>query len=317
MILNVSREIAPCCAESTMAIPRPALEDDEGAYVPHDLPKITDAHVHLFPDSVFHALWRWFEAHAWPVRYRLETPRVLEFLFSRGVSRVVGLTYAHKPGMARTLNAAMAEVCAREPRVIGLATVYPGEEGVPQILEEAFARGLAGVKLHCHVQCFSPDSPALIPIYESCVRHGVPLVMHAGREPRSLAYRCDPYSLCAVERVEVVLETHPKLRLCVPHLGADEIDGYVRLLERHDNLWLDTTMMLAGFFDLKVPARALSARPDRILYGSDFPNLPYGWDRELRGLRGAGVPETQLPLLLHENARELFRTVLPELPANS
>ena len=70
----------------------------------------------------------------------------------------------------------------------------------------------------------------------------------------------------------------------MPHLGADEFDGYARLLERHDNLWLDTTMVAADYFPLKVPRRLFEVRPDRILYGTDFPNIPYAWDRELKQL---------------------------------
>src|SRR5262249_38087646 len=152
-------------------------------------PEVVDAHVHLFPDGVFAALWRWFDAYAWPVRYRFTTPEVISFLLSRGVSRLVALHYAHKPGMARALNAYMAEVCRREPRVTGLATVSPGEPSAGAILRDAFASGLSGVKLHCHVQCFSPDDDAMREVYEACVEADKPLVIHAGREPKSEHYR--------------------------------------------------------------------------------------------------------------------------------
>src|SRR5712692_1734512 len=144
-----------------MSVPLPALGDEEGARVPSQLPPVVDAHVHLFPDRVFAAVWRWFEAHAWPVRYKLHSRQVVDFLLSRGIARLVALHYAHKPGMARLLNGYIAEICAAEPRVIGLATVFPGEPQASGILDEAFRGGLKGVKLHCHVQCFSPDAPKL------------------------------------------------------------------------------------------------------------------------------------------------------------
>ena len=162
--------------------------------------------------------------------------------------------------------------------------MLPGEPGAVDVLRDAFAAGLRGVKLHCHVQCFAADAPELNEIYETCVAFDRPLVMHAGREPASKAYKCDVYALCGVDRIERVLTAHPKLKLCVPHLGADEFDGYARLLESHDNLWLDTTMIAADYFPLKVPRRLFEVRPDRILYGTDFPNIPYAWDRELKQL---------------------------------
>jgi hypothetical protein len=282
------------------------MHDAEGERLPTSLPDVVDAHVHLFPDRVFDAIHRWFEAYGWPIRYPFHTPEVLSFLFARGVSRVVALAYSHRPGMARTLNAYMAEVCRNEPRVTGLATVLPGEPGAVAILEETFAAGLSGVKLHCHVQCFSPDADALHELYEACVAADKPMVIHAGREPSSAAYTCDPYALCAVERIERVLTDYPALCVVVPHLGIDEYDGYERLLGRHDNLWLDTTMVVADYLPFPSPIRMLEARPERIMYGTDFPNLPYAWDREVKKIAAHGLGEEALAAVLGGTAKALF-----------
>lgn len=287
-------------------LPLPAVNDAEGARLPAQLPPVVDAHVHLFPDPVFDAIWRWFDSYGWPIRYKLHTPEVLSFLFSRGVERIVALHYAHKPGMAAFLNQYMAELASSDPRIIGLATVFPGEEGAGALLDAAFAAGLRGVKLHCHVQCFSPDSPQMNEVYEACVRHDRALVMHAGREPASPKYKVDTYEVCGVARTEAVLKAHPKLKLCIPHLGADEFDGYERLLSRYDNLWLDTTMVVADYFPMAFPDRLLRARPERILYGTDFPNLPYAWDREVKKLSSLKLGDEHEALLLGQNALRLF-----------
>jgi predicted TIM-barrel fold metal-dependent hydrolase len=293
-------------APGQSVLPLPALNDEEGPRLPEGLPPVVDAHVHLFPDGVFEAVWRWFDQYGWPIRYKLHTPQVVSFLLSRGVHRVVALHYAHKPGMARFLNSYVAEVARAEPRVLGLATVLPGEEGAAEILAEAFAAGLKGVKLHCHVQCFAPDAPALHEVYAACARAGRPLVMHAGREPASPQYKCDVHALCSAERVERVLKDHPGLQLCVPHLGADEFDAYERLLERYDNLWLDTTMAVANYFPMPLPVRLLHVRPERILYGTDFPNIPYAWDRELKQLLALELGDEVEAGILGGNALGLF-----------
>lgn len=293
-------------APGSSMLPLPGLNDEEGPRLPEGLPPVVDAHVHLFPDGVFEAVWRWFDQYGWPIRYKLHTPQVVSFLLSRGVHRVVALHYAHKPGMARFLNSYVAEVARAEPRVLGLATVLPGEEGAAEILAEAFALGLKGVKLHCHVQCFAPDAPALHEVYAACARAGRPLVMHAGREPASPQYKCDVHALCSAERVERVLKDHPGLRLCVPHLGADEFDAYERLLERYDNLWLDTTMAVANYFPIPLPVRLLHVRPERILYGTDFPNIPYAWDRELKQLLALKLGDEVEAGILGGNALGLF-----------
>jgi predicted TIM-barrel fold metal-dependent hydrolase len=286
--------------------PLPALDDHEDEHVPAALPAVIDAHVHLFPDHMFASIWKWFEKFGWPIRYRLGSPEVIEFLLSRGVSRIVGLQYAHRPGIARELNAYMAKLCNRYQQLTGMATVFPGENNARQILAEAFDMGLSGVKLHCHVQCFEMLSPAMHEIYRFCRESDKPLIMHVGREPKSPAYPCDPYALCSADKLERVIEAYPGLRVCVPHLGADEFDAYLGLLESHDNLWLDTTMTLADYLHFENVPDLANIRADRLIFGSDFPNLPYAWDRELKRITNLNLTTEQLEKLLSQNAVQFY-----------
>ena len=289
----------------------PALDDVEGERVPPGLPPIVDAHVHLFDDRLAGAIRDWFDQHGWPIRYRQSAQVLVDFLVARGIDHMIALHYSHVPGLARTMNRFMADIVRRNPRVTGVATVLPGEPDAAAILAEGFAMGLHGVKLHCHVQCFAPDDPALTPIYSLCAERGEPIVIHAGREPKSPALKCDPYELCTADRIDRVMTAHPKLKLCVPHLGCDEVDAYVRLLDRHETLWLDTAMVLADYLpDAWAPMEntieLLRRRPERILYGTDFPNIPFAWDRELRRLCALELPPSALERILSRNARELF-----------
>ena len=91
--------------------PLPGIDDVEGEAVPAGLPPVIDAHVHLFPDWLFEPIWQWFDAFGWPVRYKLGAERIVEFLTERGVDRIVGLHYAHKPGVAADLNKYMQGLC--------------------------------------------------------------------------------------------------------------------------------------------------------------------------------------------------------------
>jgi predicted TIM-barrel fold metal-dependent hydrolase len=305
-------DVEPCLAHGAqaaggmLATPLPAVDEAEGAALPGALPPVVDAHVHVFERALFEAIWRWFDRWGWPIRYRLGPDEVVAFLRARGVRGMVLLHYAHKPGIARRMNAFVAEIARRTPGAIGLATVHPDDADPAGVLAEGFAAGLRGVKLHCHVQCFAPDDPRLVTVYEACVRNDVPLVVHAGREPKSPGYKCDPHALCSADRIEQVLRGFPRLRVCVPHLGADEFEPYERLVTRHDNLWLDTTMAVGGYLPGRVPWRLVRARPERIVYGTDFPNLPYAWDREVLALARAGLPDEALERVLSGSASELF-----------
>jgi uncharacterized protein len=289
---------------------KPMVDEQEGERVPNGFPEIIDGHVHIFPDGLFAAVWRWFAEHGWPIRYQMTSSEVVTFLLSRGISHIVAFQYAHKPGIARKLNRYMVEKCAEFPgRLTGLATVFPGEDDAAAIIEEAFAAGLAGLKLHGHVQCFMLNSEAMHQLYASCQTNGKPLVMHIGREPKSAAYRCDPDKLYAAWQLETVLKEYPRLKVCVPHLGIDEIHPYREMIEKYDNLWLDTAMAIANYLPIAGQIDLRRYRAERILYGSDFPNIPYAWDRELKNLARQNIPAEQLGRICHDNAAELFGLV--------
>jgi len=285
----------------------PGIDDEEGERAPQGLPPVVDAHVHIFPESIFSAIWAWFDENAWPIRYRLSSADVLAYLLSHGESHVIALQYAHKPGISRMLNQHMVESCRDFPgKVTGMAAVFPGEQNAEGILKEAFGQGLMGVKLHAHVQCFDMNAKEMDVIYEVCESEQKPMVMHVGREPKSVAYRCDPYEICSAEKLENVLKNFPRLRICVPHLGFDELGVYRNLIEKYDTLWLDTTMMLANYFPVQESVDLNTYRSDRIMYGSDFPNIPYAWDRELKRLKDSGLSLEKLEWISGKSAGDFF-----------
>jgi len=285
----------------------PAIDDEEGEEVPEGLPPIVDAHVHIFPGSIFSAIWSWFDENAWPIRYRMSSSEALRFLLARGVRHVIALQYAHKPGISPVLNRYMAKKCREfSDRITGMAAVFPGEPDAEKILKEAFGQGLKGVKLHAHVQCFDMNGKEMDALYDLCQSEQKPMVMHVGREPKSEAYRCDPYQICRADKLERVLKSFPKLRICVPHLGFDEISSYKQLIEKYDNLWLDTTMVLADYFPIRGAIELASFRAERVMYGSDFPNIPYAWDRELTWLERSGLPRENLEWILGKSAAGFF-----------
>jgi predicted TIM-barrel fold metal-dependent hydrolase len=134
--------------------------------------------------------------------------------------------------------------------------------------------------------------------------------MHVGREPKSTTYGCDPYQLCSAEKLEYILKDYPNIKICVPHLGFDETPAYRKLIEKYDNLWLDTTMVITDYFPMEEKIDLGRYRSDRIMYGSDFPNIPYAWDRELKELKLADLPYDTLKKIAYKNAADFFNLKL-------
>src|SRR5258708_26576281 len=122
---------------------------------------IVDARVHLFPDRLAQAIRRWFDTHAWSIEHRIGVDECVAKLRAGGVDRMVALPYAHKPGIARALNEFTLELARAHPSVIPCCTVFPGEQGAEQIIDEALSAAFRGVKIHCHVMQIAPDAPRL------------------------------------------------------------------------------------------------------------------------------------------------------------
>jgi uncharacterized protein len=199
------------------------------------------------------------------------------------------------------------ELADRQPVLVPFGTVLPGEPDAQRIVDEALVDlQLAGLKLHCHVQKVAPDDARLFPIYERLSDLGRPLVLHAGREPSSDAYGFDCRGLCGIAPVRAVVERFPRLKLVVPHLGQDQWREFFALVRGSDNLYLDTTMAVGGYLTDDIPTAAeIVPIADRVLFGTDFPNLPYAWGRELAWLEAAGLPADALEKVRRGNARRL------------
>ena len=71
-------------------------------------------------------------------------------------------------------------------------------------------------------------------------------------------------------------------------------------------------MALTAYLPGKNPVSVSELRTERILYGSDFPNIPYAWDRELKELEAHFPDDRKLERILGRNAAELFSISLPD-----
>ena len=269
---------------------------------------LIDAHVHLFPERLALAVRTWFENHAWPVIYVDALAPLVTRLLEGGVTHMVALPYAHKPGMARAFNDFTAQLAKRHPQVVPCATVFPGEDDEEAILDEALGSlGCRGLKVHCHVMKLAADDRRFDPVWKAAARYDVPVVIHAGKEPAFEGYGADVRALSGAARMRRVLERFPDTKVIVPHLGANEFDAFEALLGEFPNLYLDTAMAIGRYLDARPDLQLLARHPERILYGSDYPNLPYEWTRELEVIRGMALPDEARQLILAGNAARLFK----------
>jgi predicted TIM-barrel fold metal-dependent hydrolase len=266
-----------------------------------------DVHVHLHPPRLAGAIRRHFAERDWVVAHPFDPAAVRATLRAHGVERFCCMSYAHRSGIARSINAWMAETARGLPEAIPFGTVHPDDEDCLAVAEEALGPlGLAGLKIHCSVQRVRPDDPRLVPVYERVVAAGKVITLHAGTMP----YR-DPCT--GVALVRPVLERFPDLRLCVAHLGTHDHAEFLGLTEVYPNLYVDTTMALApaaaafvGAAPDLVTTEELLRHQDRILFGSDFPLLPYPYEEERRWAVTRGLPEAVQRKVFQDNAQRFL-----------
>ena len=254
-------------------------------------------------------VWAYFDAAednygmAWPIHYRLPEPERLDRVRALGLKGIPSLTYPHKAGMARWLNDWCAEFARRVPDAVPSATLYP-EEGVADVVRDALAAGARLFKMHVQVGVFTPDDPLLDPAWDLLEEAQVPVVLHAGSAPKEGTYT-------GPGPVAEVLRRHPRLVLVVAHLGMSEYHAFADLAEQHAGVHLDTTMAGTDYVEAFCPLPAdylprLAALGDKVVLGSDFPNIPYAYAHQLQALDRLGFGDEWLRKVLWTNGARLM-----------
>lgn len=289
-------------------------EDDERGRVADfrrriGLAQLVDVHTHFMPERLLAAVWAYFDragplvGRPWPVRYRAQEQERLRVLRGFGVRAFTSMLYPHKPGMARSLNDWAAGFAASTPDCLHTATFF-AEPSAADDVRHAVGQGARVFKCHLQVGGFDPNDPLLDDVWGLLAEAGIPVVTHCGSSPVPGAHT-GPAPIAAL------LARHPALRLVIAHLGTPEYAQFLRLAERYDRVLLDTTMAFTAFAEAMHPfPRAelprLAALGDRVLLGTDYPNIPYSYPDALEALEQTGLGTAWLRAVCHDNAATLF-----------
>jgi predicted TIM-barrel fold metal-dependent hydrolase len=286
-----------------------ALEDaDLPAYAAElGIPGIIDVHTHFMPPAILAKVWAYFDSagpllgRPWPVTYRGSDEERVEQLRAMGIRRFSALSDAHKPGIAEFMNDWTREFAARTPDALHCATFYP-EPGAATYVPKLIADGVQLFKVHVQVGDFAPNDPLLEPVWGALAESATPIVLHAGSGPA-------PGTHTGPVHVADVLSRHPDLALVIAHLGMPEISEFLDLAEGYPNVRLDTTMAFVDFWGIPVPEGVvprLAALQDRILFGTDFPNIPYAYAHQVEALERLDLGDDWMRKVLWHNGAELF-----------
>ncbi len=273
------------------------------------LPGLIDAHVHFLPPNIERAVWREFDAagpkigREWPIRYRGSARERVEQLRAFGVRRFSTLPYAHRPGIAGYLNDWSAQFAREVPEAIWSATLYPEPEAGAHVAD-LIERGVEMIKVHVQVGEFDLNDPLLDAAWGALEDAGTPIMVHAGSGPVGNAHT-------GPEPMAALLTRFPRLAVIVAHMGSPESREFFELAERFERARLDTSMAFTRFFSESgsYPADLVPRLADlqpKVLYGSDFPTLPFEYADQLAELADLGLGEDWLRDVCWHNGERLF-----------
>ncbi|RSN06385.1 hydrolase [Streptomyces sp. WAC 05977] len=274
---------------------------------------LVDLHLHFLPKPVMDKVWAYFdqaEEHygmAWPVHYRTPEEERIETLRSFGVRKFAPLVYPHKPGMAEWLTSWALEFAERVPEAVPTGTFYP-EPGALSVVDGALRAGARCFKAHVQVGAYDPRDELLDGVWAALADAGVPVVVHCGHGPLKGAYT-------GLRLFEEILVRHPSLTLVLAHAGMPEIDFAFELAGKYPRVYLDTTMVGVEFTSRGNPLPPdwqdlLAEFPDRVVLGTDFPNIPYSYATQLQAIAGWAADdrlgEPFLRAVLHDTPAKLL-----------
>lgn len=296
-----------------MTVPSPPVDDADVPRFVADLglPGLVDVHVHFLPQRMLDKVWAYFDradAHygmTWPIHYRTPEPERVATLAQLGVRAFAPLVYPHKPGMARWLTEWVAEFAAQTPGAVPTATLFP-EPDVADYLGAAVEAGARVVKVHVQVGGFDPRDPQLRLAWGLLADAGVPAVVHCGDGPV-------PGAHTGLDVFAEVLARHPRLPVVLAHAGMPDFAGALDLVRRYDHVRLDTTMVGTAFSESFAPLppdwpARLADVADRVVLGTDFPNIPYAYAEQVAAIAGWAAADDRLGV-------GFLRSVLHDAPA--
>lgn len=174
---------------------------------------------------------------------------------------------------------------------------------------------VVGIKAFLGYLPYGPDHPGYHPYYELAERFELPVIFHTG-DTYSTVARLKYAQPLAVDDVAV---DFPKVNFVLAHFGNPWLLDAAELIYKNKNVYADLSGLIvaepeelrdeekrAGIEDVigrVAVAFRYTEKPDRILYGSDWPLVPMAAYRDI--VRRI-VPGQHHDKVFRENARDLF-----------
>lgn len=215
-----------------------------------------------------------------------------------------------------------AHVSKAPDRLLFFASIDPGRPDFMDELHKCHQQlGAVGVKLAPLYQNVHPKDTRYYEIYRYCVKHGLPILFHAGTSFVSGT----PLDYSRPVHFDEVASDFPDLRMVLAHLGHPWEGETIAVIRRHANVYADLSALYYRPWQFYNSMRLLVEyrASEKVLFGSDFPFTTTA--DSLKGVRALNdivgnsglppVPADVIEGIIHRNSLELLGLPNPKLSA--
>ncbi|HOX55063.1 MAG: amidohydrolase family protein [Candidatus Omnitrophica bacterium] len=258
---------------------------------------IIDIHTHAWPEKVSGKARESLESS---FRVRLVGDPTLKILLSFMDKNSIDISavaaVATKPDQVTSINDWLFSIRGKRIRVF--CAMHPDFLSWEKELKRIKESG-DGIKFQGEFQDFYVDENRMFPLYETIQRLELPILFHCGKElSGTMLVRSSP------SRLAKILKNFPHLKVIAGHFGGFELWDEVKKYLLGKDVYLDTSFFFDYLPKKEVRSLILAHRPDRLLFGTDFPLIDQ--KKDLDFLNSLDLPEDLRQHILYLNAQNLL-----------
>lgn len=258
---------------------------------------IVDIHTHAYPEKVAQrARESLEESFKMKVVADPTVSSLLTSMDANGVDVSVVCGVATRPDQVRAINDWLFG--NRSDRLRIFAALHPAY-GDWQVELDRIREHADGIKFQPEFQDFLVDDEMLFPMYERMAALRLPVMFHCGEELSGT-----PVIHATPERIGRLHAAVPGLTIIAAHYGGFLMWDEVRRHLLGKDIYFDTSDFFRYLPGEQAIAMLAGHRPDRILFGTDFPLVEQGKDIGL--LNGLDIPEPLRRDIFGGNAARLL-----------
>ena len=231
---------------------------------------IVDVHTHLSEPEHYGGEFRAGMEVAWSeVGFDGGTPAVHRKAMA-SVDKMVVLAFDAPASGFVVPNEYVADYVATDPdRLIGFASVDPNRPDAIELLRFAVDLGLRGLKLGPIYQHVDPTSIKMDRLLAEAVELELPVIIHQG----TTFVRQAPLRHARPWLLDEVAARHPRLRMCIAHLGHPWCDETMVVIRKHPGLFADVSALHTRPMQLYLALRSAIEYgvAHKLLFGTDYP----------------------------------------------